>query len=268
MIELLYKYPVVGTVIGIVLGFVLTQIGMAYRARLENKKTLKTVLFHLLETYYSLDRNKPGPRLDQLVRKAMGVISGQSADEAVMEQAEVKYTRVLKSVLATRISQEIEEISKDYQESVLALSVIDPIQAYYLSRRSNIDQLFKTFSGLADQIPVQSPQERAEIQHSLSVVLDTLKPKIFEDSLRELEEDIKSIACRVGICTWIRAGKAVKRIQTSVDKNIENDLEPFLKDLMPDVIEAMQSIQPFQTVATVAQPCSQVDTEATRTTDQ
>lgn len=243
MIELLSKYPILGTIIGIMLGFILTQIGVSYRARLENRRTLKTVLFHLLETYHSLDRSNPGLRLTKLTRKVIGMMPGQPLDEKNISQYEQLFATHLTSLAANHMAHEIQDISKDYQKSVQALSAIDPFTAYYLSRRTSIDQLFQSFSGFADQITFQSPSERAQLRQGVELFIASLKPKIFEDSLRDLEVDIRTIAFKISIFTWIRVQIAIARIKANVEKGMEKDFERFVKELMPNIEEAICAVQ-------------------------
>lgn len=237
---LTYKTLLLPVIVAL-LAFTLAQLGISFRSWLDNRKILKTVLFHLLETYYCIDRSDPDRYLGKIIRKVVGMIPGQVLDESALNLANRAYGPIIKSMLSQYMAPDVQEISKEYQKSILALAAIAPFTAYYLSRRNNIEEVFKSFSSSAEQLGWPSSGDHA-IEQSMQIAFEALKPKIFEDSLIELEADILRVARKIGPYTWLQAGQTVKHIKRRVGKNMEKDLEQFLKDLMPRINIAIQAM--------------------------
>lgn len=226
--------------VGIAFGWTLNQLGQWLRTRQEDKRNLKIVLFNLLETYFIFIRSD----FDKYIQKVTDKVHSKFPDEQRTDESKLfiqsLYTRILSSSIKPEINNEIKVIQESYQNSIKTLASIDPLSAYYLSGRKNIMETFDKIQILFESLKDQFPSDQIEIEHGAIQIISIMKPDILQDSLSDLEKDIKKIAWKINPYVWVKSKRVINRLRTNTNKRIDNDIDELLKKISP-IIEQLQS---------------------------
>lgn len=225
---------------GIALGWTLNQIGQWLKTRQEDKKNLKIILFTLLETYFVFIRSD----IDRYIQKVTDKVHSKFPEEQRTEESKLfiqtLYSGVLSSYIKPEIKIEIKAIQESYQNSIKILASIDPISAYYLSGRKNIIETFDTIQNLFDNLKEQFPSDQNEIELGAKQVISIMKPDILQDSLSDLEKDIKRIAWEINPYVWVKSRRAINRLRANNNKLIDSDIDKLFEKLY-SIFDQLQS---------------------------
>ena len=225
---------------GIALGWTLNQIGQWFKTRQEDKRNLKIVLFNLLETYFIFIRSD----FDKYIQKITDKVHSKFPEEQRTEESrlfiQTLYSGVLSNFIKPEIKIEIKAIQESYQNSIKTLASIDPLSAYYLSGRKNIMETFDTIQNLFDNLKDQFPSDQNEIELGTKQVISIIKPDILQDSLSDLEKDIKRIAWKINPYVWVKSRKVINRLRANTNERIDNDIDKLVEKLNA-IFEQLQS---------------------------
>lgn len=174
-------------VIGVALGWTLSQFGDYFNERKADRKKLKRLLFYLLELRYQLQRDlNLEVHLKECfnsVRNKLQEITGEPMSEDSME-----------SILIQQIKSQYDQSSNilslenEIDNIIAELSEIYPVFAYELKGKYNIKNRFTIAKENLEPIIVEAPIELK------NVVADTLSIK---NLIAELDEYIKEIAKKI-----------------------------------------------------------------------
>jgi len=217
--------------IGVAFGWTLNQLGQWFRARGEDKKNLKLVLFNLLETYFIFIRSD----LDKIVQKVTDKVFEKIPKEQQTEEGKKImhsiYSGILTNHLKPELLEELKSVQENYQNSIKTLASIDPLTAYYLSGKTNIIEGFETIQGWFDNLQHEYPAEATEIEIGAKQVLGIIKPNIINETLTELEKDIKKIAWKINPIVWLKSIQAIKRLKKNTNENLDKEIDKLLNQL-------------------------------------
>src|SRR5947209_10091044 len=124
---------------GIVLGFLLTQLGNYLQSYREDKRVLKQVLFNQLDIWFEIKRadiETVAPLLIEKFRNAL-LKRGAQADQ-VDNLLSVPLAPLVTLIRSLKIASP-EKLKDRYQESVNQLAKVDPLLAYQLSGKPQTD---------------------------------------------------------------------------------------------------------------------------------
>jgi hypothetical protein len=225
---------------GIALGWTLNQIGQWLKTRQEDKRNLKMVLFNLLETYFIFIRSD----FDKYIQKVTDKVHSKFPEDQRTEESKLfiqtLYSGVISSCIKPELKIEIKAIQESYQNSIKTLASIDPLSAYYLSGRKNIMETFDTIQNFFDNLKDQFPSDQNDIELGANLVLSNMKPDILQDSLSDLEKDIKRIAWKINPYVWIKSKRVINRLRANSNERINNDIDTIFEK-MDTILLKLQS---------------------------
>lgn len=221
------------SVVGIVFGWTLNQLGQWFRTRQEDKKNLKIVLFNLLETYFVFIRSDLDKYVQKITVKVHSKIPLNEQTEEAKTLIQTLYSGIMTNYLKPDLLKEIKIVQENYQNSIKTLAAIDPLTAYYLSGRTNILETFDTIEDLFVNVKEQFPNEQNEIQLGASQALNIIKPDIFKETLIDLENDIKKIAWKINPYVWFKSIRAIKRLKANTNEKLDKEIDKLFDKLKP-----------------------------------
>ena len=219
------------SVVGVVFGWTLNQLGQWIRTKQKDKKNLKFVLFNLLETYFIFTRSDLDKIIQSVTNKIHLMMPKDDQSENSKEFIQTLLSGMLTNYLKSDLLKEIKVIGKNYQNSVNILAKIDPLTAYYLSGKSNIHESIDTIEGLFESIKEIFPKEQNEIDFHANQAMSIIKPDIFKNTLLDLENDIKKIAWKINLHVWFRSKQAIKRLKVNANEQLEKDVDKLFHKL-------------------------------------
>lgn len=206
------KWGVLFSSIGVVMGWFLNQLSQWWRFRKEDKRTLKQVLYNLLEVHHLLSRfdiDEPAGIITH------NLFSQLPADQNTEENKLLIQKLILREVTVyfdKTTTVELRTIENKYQGCISDLSKIDPLKAYYLSDKTKIFDNIKLIEGWIDNVYERHPGE-VEIQDTTkNEMITILRPNIVTDSLKHLRQEMTSIAWKINPIIWLR-------VKNMLDKN-------------------------------------------------
>lgn len=218
----------------IVIGWILTQIGLWWRSKHEDKKNLKLVLFHLLETYVLILRCD-FDQYTQIIRtKVVSKIPKKDLPEDIESfnrSIDQSYSSVFTKVVQPQLEFELEANQKKYLEAIHTLASIDPIMAYYLNTQKNIFQIFQMIDeGIGK---VESNLLDIETEKESQAVLNHLKSDLLNEFIKDLEQDLKKLAWKINPIMWLKIKRTIKRMKKNTTDGIEQLIDELFKRAEP-----------------------------------
>jgi len=190
-----YSFPL----LGVFIGWLLTQFGERFKVLREDKRRIKKTIFYLLEVHHHLKlfagEEHGIRRYVTLLRNKFPVFFPKSVtDDQIVEAALL----VLKDVIKEKpliTDDDLKNLSINYAKSIDSLSEIDPILAFRLHGRQNIQLVLKEFAERMKASVSQmgsNPNDLSEIDKAI----DKMGPHVIDELLGDLEEIILSFAKR------------------------------------------------------------------------
>lgn len=218
---------------GIIIGWILNQTAIWLKSRNDDKKTLKVVLFHLLETYFLFIRCDFDKQMQKFGKKVIEKLPKEQRPDDI-EEANLfikQISSLLMGQLIASVQEELEENQKKYFEAVHNLATIDPITAYYLNTQKNILQTFDSLN--VGFQTVESELVKMGVQMSPEIVFEKIKPNIYNEAIKDLENDLKNISWKINPLVWIRTNKAIGilkgRVNADIDSQMDSQIDEILK---------------------------------------
>lgn len=224
-------YGFIFSVIGIVVGWFLNQIGQWFKVRSDQKKTLKYVLFNLLETYHLFSKSDFDTFKNKIGKKVKSQIPSEEQTPQLNEYIDQVFSGLIDNYLKPHLLSELNAIENEYKNSVNSLAEIDPITAYYLNGKSSILERFEQMESWMKMMEYQNPNDAHEIKKSSKDVMEIIKPNMFNETQAELEKDIKKIAFRINPIVWYKSGKAINRVKENLSKDIDKEIDEIFDKL-------------------------------------
>ncbi|MBB3186641.1 hypothetical protein [Microbacter margulisiae] len=221
------------SVIGIAFGWMLNQVGQWFRTRQEDKKNLKVVLYNLLETYFIFIRSDFDKFVQKITDKVHSKIPVNEQTPEMKMIMQSIYTRILIDYLKPELIKDLKVIQEGYQDSIKTLATIDPLTAYYLNGKTKVIETFDNIQNLFDNLKEQFPNDKNEIEIGVKQVMETLKPDLFQDTLNDLEMDIRDIAWKINPYVWFKSTRMIKRLKLRLNERLDNEIDELFTKLMP-----------------------------------
>lgn len=215
--------------IGIILGWTLNQLSSWFRARQEDKKNLKLVLFNLLETYNLFLRSDFEKYVSKISDKVFKKIPQDQQTEQVKTFINTLYSNLAENQLKPEILADLKKIENQYQDSILTLSKIDPLTAYYLSGKTSALERFEIIETWFEDIKTKHPTEATDIETGRQKVQEVLKPTLLDEILKDMDDDIRSIAWKINPVVWFKTRRLLRRIKNNTDKAIDKKIDELFK---------------------------------------
>lgn len=214
------------SVIGITVGWFLNQIGQWFSTRAGRKKTLKLVLFHLLETYFLFSRSD----LDLYSEKILKRVKEKIPEDEQTEETDLLIKRFFRELLERYIKPDIlkklTDIEPVYKNAIASLAEIYPITAYYLYGKVSILEQLEWIKSYTQELLDSYPAWKNELQMGYHEDVEAkLMPHLFKEIQTEFETDIRKISWRISPLTWIRTKKTIRIISKDINERMERRID-------------------------------------------
>jgi hypothetical protein len=226
------------SIAGVVVGWLLTQLGQWVSIRHEDKRNLKQVIYNLLETYH------------WLVRSDFDNVSILIGDRLITKVPEAYRTEELKTEIKTvymhyainnfkpYIINSLDSIETNYQLSIETLSKIDPLTAFSLRGKTTVLKRLEIFDEVAASYKNIRPENADTADEMFNKAIEQVKPNIIKEELNDLREIILDLSKKVGLGLKWKA----QRLLNEIDYSMSSELEDNVDDVMSLIMTNKQSI--------------------------
>jgi hypothetical protein len=125
--------------VGVLLGWSLTQITNYFNFYLADRRTLKETLYFLLEMRHQISAIKSiEDGIESYMRQLKAAVPSISSNEVEYLKAHSILRKIITDFNYPRIELELQEMTDNYDKCLLKLSTVDPIIAYKLKGKNKI----------------------------------------------------------------------------------------------------------------------------------
>lgn len=226
-----------GPLFGIGIGWLLNHADQWFKARQEDKRKLKEVLYNLLETYHLFIRSDFDRYIKLISNKVFQRLPKEHQTAEVDIFLNQLYSNMINNFLKPDLINDNKKIEKSYQDSIKLLSSVDPFLAYKLGGKTAIIKFFEHFDNyikeLNENLIKTYPSDTEGIQGSFKIIGDIIKPDIINEAIKILEEDIYKVAFEINLVVWLKSrrilSKIKRRITIEVDKKLDEMIDKYEK---------------------------------------
>ncbi len=217
---------VLGTIIGVIVTGFTTEVRAWVEIRRQNKRQLKSLLFHqreLFGTMLSLDKEIHESYLKSM-RDALGNLGVSiKLTEEVFGHVPIELSKLLETIK----EDDINEVIRKHEETIQKLSEIDPTLAFNMSYRSRMHMPEQMKSFIVEMNKIAS--EKSEVvddfaNHIVNWQLSRTRKKLIDS----LEKGIGEIAWRIGWLIWWTTRKEMLNWRAKVEDEINNEVKEYL----------------------------------------
>jgi len=225
--ELKYILLPTFSIIAVVIGWLLNEIGFFIRSYYQDKRQLKEVLFNLLEIWHSLKKSNPNFIVDRVLNK-LSVRYGisNSGNISFLREFYINFTNCL------IINENISKLKVRHEESIKSLAQIDSLLAYKLSGKTLIYEYINVFNKNIDIL--KKNIEKENIPNNVTM-LDSIKnlsvSLIIEETLKDIENNIKEIGKKISFLYGFRLKKKFKGYEQFIIRELDKELDKIFKQL-------------------------------------
>lgn len=230
--------------IGVVIGWGLSQLTSYFSTIAADRKILKEALYFLLELYGQLTFLK---NIEDAVDSYFKVLSN-SIPDIIPNQKEFEKIQplIMKHVINfnnPRIETELQELTANFDNCLIKLSSVDPVNAYRLKGKNKIVFYLNQWNSYATQTIMTDTSLNAD--HETLQLNETFKwqieSNVIKETLHDLREIIDSITGKVGGKIKRESKKLVvlssSEIRTDLDKGMKEYIEKAIIPVIKKVSE-------------------------------
>jgi hypothetical protein len=221
---------------GIVLGFLVSQLGDYLQSNRQDKRVLKQVLFNQLDIWVEMKRADVESLAPLLIAKLQQALLNRGVPrEQVNEMFSISLTPIIELFRSLKLSAP-EKLKERYQDSVHQLAEIDPLLAYQLSGRPQTDfnEVVDTFIAKAAEIEADKTESSSSpdaAAHFSAFIKGYGQHKM----LSNMEADIVDVARKISYITAFRTRRVLQRLTTNLAEEAEKYIDQFLDSLIMHV---------------------------------
>jgi len=200
------------TIIGIVIGWILTQFAQWYKGRKEDNRIRKEVLYYLLEIRYTIPRLNIMNLVDSLVDRIINQLPEQyrlpeTRNEILKDLPATPIVALLKS----QVQEPFIEAEKNYKLAVQKLSSVNPILAYKLSGKTTLLNYANYIIDHINTLPVDGT-EPFNADAFKKFLTSTVNNRIIDESINDFNYFIKNLAWKINPFLIISIRKILKQV--------------------------------------------------------
>ncbi|MGB3478944.1 MAG: hypothetical protein WBB67_07270 [bacterium] len=212
----------------------MNELSYYFRCRRQDKRKLKEVLFNLLDIWHLMKANNPDLAVQITIDKLTGRFPDAFRNKEALLFLKPFYQDFADDLMQQIVSKEISGIKERYEISVNSLAKIDPLLAHRLSEKLSVQDYFKTFNERLNNVKnVFLDAGGSQDTMTFETIKAELKPLIMDDVVKTIEDDIKDVAYKIGIITWINTLQKLNKhygyILTEANKKIDKFIENIIK---------------------------------------
>lgn len=218
---------------GIILGFLLTQIGNYLQGYREDKRVLKQVLFNQLDIWFEMKRADVDAVAPMLIEKFRSALLKRGAPPEQVEQMFASPIAPLIALIRSLKLASPEKLRDRYQESVNQLAKVDPLLAYQLSGKPQTDfnEVIDTFIDRAVELEGKQTED-ISTDETVSFYTSFLKGYGQQKILSGMEKDILAVAGKISYWTRFRTHRRLQELTVKHSEEAEKYVDSFLDSLI------------------------------------
>jgi len=223
---------------GIILGFLLTQVGNYLQSYREDKRVLKQVLFNQLDIWVEMKKADVETLVPLLIEKFRAALlkRGAQADQ-VDNMMSVPLAPLITLIKSLKLASP-ENLKDRYQESVNQLAKVDPLLAYQLSGKPQTDfnEVIDTFIGRTVEFEGKKIEEVSSDQ-TISFFTSFIREYSQQKILSGMEKDILAVAGRISYLTRFRTRRRLNELTLKLSEGAEDYIGKFLDSLTQHIVQ-------------------------------
>lgn len=218
---------------GIILGFLLSQLGDYLRATREDKRVLRQVLFNQMDIWVEIKKADVETLLPLLLEKFHQGLLKRGAPST---EVNAVFANVLGPLIELFKSLKLaapENLKERYQDSVNQLAKVDPLLAYQLSGRprTDLNEIVDTFIEKASQLEAETTQNGSNPE-AVFRFSSFIKTYGLKKMLGNMEADLMDVARAIGYLTKRRIRRRVNELTIRLSEDVEDIVDQFLDSLV------------------------------------
>ena len=237
-------FPLLTAFGGIILGFLMSQLGDYLRTIREDKRILKQVLFNQLDLWSELKRADVEPLVPIMIEKLQQALLKRGVpQDQVNALCNISLTPLFALLKEMKLASP-ERMKERYQGSVNQLAQIDPLLAYKLSGQPQTD-----FNETVDAFIEKAAElegEQAEMPNTINAVTyltNFIKGYSRERMFSNMEKDLVDVARKVSYIYAFRTRRKIRMSTVALEEEAERYINDFLDSLTTDLTTQPSIIQ-------------------------
>lgn len=244
-LNLIAILPVIATLVGIILGWLLTELSYVIRSRREDKRQLKEVFYNLLETWYLIRLTNTEKIADLIANELENVILPVYGVGGIYQFLKEFYEQFINSILLEfSFFRDIKEVEKGYQDSVKSLARIDPILAYTLGGKKLVFHYLEYLDFSVQKINMlakssEKDSGKVNVEEVSKNMKDFFKTELYEQTLSSLTEDIKQVSWKAGIKTWFEAKRLLRKSKLEFTVKEKQEMANIFRKIIESIMASI-----------------------------
>ena len=230
-IEFIHILPL----IGVLLGWGLTQLTNYFNIYLSDKRTLRETLYFLLELKYQISTIKSiEDGVDSYFKIVISKFPNDNINNEEKEQAHSFIKKMMTDFYNPRIEAELLELNENYDKCLLKLATVDPISAYKLKGKHKIIANLNQWNNYASESIAAEPTVSSDpkaIQFS-SDLLREIELGVINDTIEDLKEIIQIVVDRIGGKTKKDFKKGITLDQSKTQIEVDERIKKYFEEVV------------------------------------
>ncbi len=229
--------------IGVLLGWSLTQLSNYFNVYLSDRRILKETLYFLLEMQHQISTVKS---IEDGAESYLRTLNSSIPNFTLSPEENAKSLVVIRKMMTEfhnpRIETELQELNENYDKCLLKLATVDPISAYKLKGKNKIVSYLNQWNNFAseniiiNQMAISDPKA---IQVS-EAIMPQVETELINETLHDLQEIIQTMAKRIGGKTRTDFGKQIMKSQSETKTEVDERMKKFVDEIMIPSIKKIQ----------------------------
>lgn len=183
------------TLVGVTLGWGLSELTRFWINTEQKKQTLNTALSMLLDIYFHLKRIQEMHRnIHEFLDWYTSAIKGHTLRDDEVVEVQNLLTKSLVPTMLGIVSDDMNTISSKYEESMEKLSCYYPVAAYRLRGQANIEHILLDLNKYSTKIEEILSLQITNYLDMLVPAQEQLQPILFENQLSVLRKELLELA--------------------------------------------------------------------------
>lgn len=228
---------IIAAFVGAFVGSSIKEISTIYQLYREDKRQLKTCLFHQLELWFELTRYDSARLADLVVFHLSSplVKMGNSSQQVATFSEPVR--NQLRTIFERVKLGEPERLKGQYQTIVSDLAKIDPLLAYRISGRANIEGLIAKSESMFIEMgfPPAIPGQKNPLSELGAELISIAKDKLLKESSIQLKKEIYAVARRIDLFTLIRTYFRLRNLEKQLEFTFSKEADELFDKSMSHI---------------------------------
>ncbi len=219
--------------IGVFLGWLLTQLSNWYKERKSDNRIRKVLVFKLLELLSRVDIVNVKKHTDEIAKKVDSIILGKNESGKEKEFSRIGSMLIGEELYLKKYEIAFDKLLEQYSESVNELSKIDPIVAFELLQKVNNIKRIRSLSHSFESI--FNPKDGDEYSTVFALKLREYITSKSDDAIYlDLDKYIKKQILRLSVAIspgmFFRSKRLIKKLHNTTAVNYVEQADISLKN--------------------------------------